>query len=99
MIYFPHVERALIFCVIFYVCGTRYGVIVLYFCMWNALWRYFAIFSVCGTRSSVIVLYFPRVERALKLLCYIFTCVEHALAVLCYIFRMWNALLSYCDTA
>ena len=63
MVIFLCVERALVFCVIF-------------FCAWNALWHYCVVFSAHGTRSSVIVSYFPRVEvpnveRALALLCYI----------------------------
>ena len=54
--------------------GTYSGVIVLYFCVCNALWRYCVIFSTCvgparGTRSGIIVLYLMHVERVLALLC------------------------------
>ena len=90
----------------FSACGTRSGVIVLYFprmeralallCyifrMWNTLWLYCVVFSACGTRSSVIVLYFPCVECALALFRYIFPRVERTLALFSYISRAWNAL-------
>ena len=107
VLYFPRVERALVFCVIFFHAWNalwHYWVIffgawnalkrycVIYLCMWNLLWLYRVIFYACGTRSGVIVLYFPRVERTLALLCYIVLRVECALALLCHIFRALNAL-------
>ena len=63
---FPRVERALEFYVIYFSArGTRSGIIVLYFRVWNARWNYCVIFSARATRSVVIVLYFPRVQRDL----------------------------------
>ena len=71
---FPRVERALMFCVIFFLHVEHAQVLLCcIFRAWNALWRYFVIFSAGETCSGIIVLYFPRVERALALLCYIST--------------------------
>ena len=80
---FPRVERALIFCVIYFL-QVEYALVLLcyIFCVWNALWLYYAIF--------------PRVEWSMALSCYTFPCVECALELLCYTFRMRNALWRYC---
>ena len=49
VIYFPRVERALLFCVI-------------YFCVWNALWYLVLYFSACGTcPCSYLTVSFPLV--------------------------------------
>ena len=82
---FPSVERALVFCVIFFclwnaywyfvlyisACGTRTGIFVLFFCVWNAHWHFVLYVSANGTCSGTLYFIFPLVEHAL-VFCIIF---------------------------
>ena len=72
VLYFLCVERALVFCVVF-------------FHVWNALWYFVLYFSACGTCSCVLFCIFLRVEHAL-IFCVKFFCVLNVLWYFCYIF-------------
>ena len=56
------------YCVILYARGTHSSDIVIYFTPVDR--------PVRGTRLGVILVYFMRMERCLKLLCYIFCSLE-----------------------
>ena len=84
VIYFPRVERPLkLLCCIFRVWNALWHYCVILSYVWNALWHYCVIFFAPGTRSGVLCYIFSARGTRSGVIVLYFPRVERAMALLC----------------